>query len=586
MTTITDKLLHPKFTYTTPTIQPTLKNSIYDVKSEQPTKFELTKIKYLDKDYKDTSKAKEFKKAKIDILEDTGVKNISGVSFDEDPFKSFFGFKETQTVPDKFLDGYYKYNLKGMTNETFAKDRLLAGEGNMTDLERRLQNQEEFLELYDRQQGYRDSILDTEDEIIKADYTRAKAHIEKDDRRQGISEDKTRAKLKEKNIEIRKAIRDRHDDMIRDMDYELDDEVKEIKTPNYENKHFGDLEQIDNIAKEINEGKGLKSVRIRGINNIFKKYDLPLMTTAMDDERKNEILQDNFRQIREFLGEKTNKIKQKFRSTKMKAVVDNKRLSENVATAIAKQKAEKEEKKEGILINQAASKIGTKYKKHLAKKLTALPPTPEPATAPPTPMTADDDDDEFRISTALGKLKGTTPTRRQASPPPPKEATPKKGATPAKPVAIAPPPSPSILAPAKQAPTTAGGGAKGTGIPKLKGILKQPASSQVIAQQLPVAPLSLATLTKVINDLKEVITDRTQDEKFTANDVKLMADFNQAFPNTKVSRKTTIKTATQKLTELENQLRLKNLSIPKGAGLQRTPAKGAGGAGGGGRVLG
>ena len=74
MTTITDKLLHPKFTYTTPTIQPTLKNSIYDVKSEQPTKFELTKIKYLDKDYKDTSKAKEFKKAKVDILEDTGVK--------------------------------------------------------------------------------------------------------------------------------------------------------------------------------------------------------------------------------------------------------------------------------------------------------------------------------------------------------------------------------------------------------------------------------------------------------------------------------------------------------------------------------
>ena len=37
--------------------------------------------------------------------------------------------------------------------------------------------------------------------------------------------------------------------------------------------------------------------------------------------------------------------------------------------------------------------------------------------------------------------------------------------------------------------------------------------------------------------------------------------------------------------ELENQLRLKNLSIPKGAGLQRTPAKGAGGAGGGGRVV-
>jgi hypothetical protein len=225
MTTITDKLLHPKFTYTTPTIQPTFKNSIYDVKSDQPTKFELRKIKYLDKDYKYTSKAKEFKKAKIDILEDTGVKNISGVSFDEDPFKSFFGFKETQQVPDKFLDGYYKYNLKGMTNETFAKDRLLVGEGNMTDLERRLQSQEEFLEMYDRQQGYRDSILDSQDDVIKADYTRAKGNIEKDDRRNGISEDKTRAKLKEKKIEVTKAVRDRHDDMIKDMDLELDENV-------------------------------------------------------------------------------------------------------------------------------------------------------------------------------------------------------------------------------------------------------------------------------------------------------------------------------------------------------------------------
>ena len=67
--------------------------------------------------------------------------------------------------------------------------------------------------------------------------------------------------------------------------------------------------------------------------------------------------------------------------------------------------------------------------------------------------------------------------------------------------------------------------------------------------------------------------------------VQFMADFNKAFPNTKVSRKTTIKTATQKLTELENEFRLRNLSVPKGAGLQRTPAKGAGGAGGGGRVV-
>ena len=42
MSNITDKLLHPKFTNTIPHIKPSLKNSIYDVKSEQPTNFELS----------------------------------------------------------------------------------------------------------------------------------------------------------------------------------------------------------------------------------------------------------------------------------------------------------------------------------------------------------------------------------------------------------------------------------------------------------------------------------------------------------------------------------------------------------------
>ena len=192
MSTITDKLLHPKFTNTTPHIKPSLKNSIYDVKSEQPKSFELTKIKYLDKDYKDTSKAKEFKKAKIDVLEDTGVRNISGVSFEEDPFKSVFGFKTTEKIPDKYLDGYYKYNLKGMTNEKFATDRLLAGEGAMTDLEVRLQNEAEFLELYDRQQGYRDSILDGQDNVINEEFEPTRRAIIRDDKRDKVATEITK----------------------------------------------------------------------------------------------------------------------------------------------------------------------------------------------------------------------------------------------------------------------------------------------------------------------------------------------------------------------------------------------------------
>jgi len=129
------------------------------------------------------------------------------------------------------------------------------------------------------------------------------------------------------------------------MDHELNDEANQIKTPIYKEKHSGDLDQLDKLTNEIKTGKDLKNVRFKAINNIFKKYDLPLLTTAMNTQRKNEIIMDNYEQLDKFLDGKANKIKHKFRSNKIKAVVDNKRLSENVATAIAKQTAERAEKK-------------------------------------------------------------------------------------------------------------------------------------------------------------------------------------------------------------------------------------------------
>jgi len=150
MTTITDKLRRRDFKTKAPQIQPTLKNTIYDYKPTQVKSFELARAKYLDEDYKDGNKAKDFSPANINVLEDTGVKNVSGVSFNEDPFGEFFGFK-SENVPDRYLDGYYQFNLKGMTNNKFIKDRLLASGGNITDLEARVQDQEEFLELLETQ---------------------------------------------------------------------------------------------------------------------------------------------------------------------------------------------------------------------------------------------------------------------------------------------------------------------------------------------------------------------------------------------------------------------------------------------------
>ena len=89
MTNITDKLRNPNFKYKAPNVKPTLKNTIYDYKPDQIKSFELARTKYLDQDYKDGNKPKEFQQANIDVLEDTGIKNISGVSFNEDPFGAF-----------------------------------------------------------------------------------------------------------------------------------------------------------------------------------------------------------------------------------------------------------------------------------------------------------------------------------------------------------------------------------------------------------------------------------------------------------------------------------------------------------------
>ena len=109
-----------------PNIKPTLDNvEAFDFTPNKTKDFKPEHIQELDKDYKDTSKAKEFNEAVIKTPEDTGIKSfVFGNYFQDDPFEEFSGMKAEQ-VPDKYLDGYYMHRLKGKTNKDVMEMRFL-----------------------------------------------------------------------------------------------------------------------------------------------------------------------------------------------------------------------------------------------------------------------------------------------------------------------------------------------------------------------------------------------------------------------------------------------------------------------------
>jgi hypothetical protein len=289
MTTITDKLRRRDFKTKPPQIQPTLKNTIYDYTPTQVKSFELARAKYLDEDYKDGNKAKDFSPAKIDVLEDTGVKNVSGVSFNEDPFGDFFGFK-SENVPDRYLDGYYQYNLKGMTNNKFIKDRLLVQGTELSDDS--FLAEQEYLELLERQRVLEADIKGSEEDEIYTFFNREKRRLrqEKDTTKEPI--ESYAEKVKSKKIEVKRAVIERNTKAISEIEPKLKTEVEALKK-------LGDndvAKLAELFPRDLPEGS-LIIPRIRTANIIFKKYNLPLLKSTMDGTEMKNLTVDNIKII-------------------------------------------------------------------------------------------------------------------------------------------------------------------------------------------------------------------------------------------------------------------------------------------------
>jgi hypothetical protein len=174
------------------------------------------------------------------------------------------------------------------------KNNQLSEGGNITDLEGRLQNQAEFLEMLNKQHLM-------EEEPLRRNLAIAEQEIDEG------SDDETEktTKFNKRKIEVQKAVRDT-------VQKELQDKVKDIKTPTHTTPNFSDIKKIDDLLTGMGDEEGkdkLNTVRLRAMNIIFKKYNLPLLTTVMNKEKTIKQIDSNKDKISKFVDEGSNIIK-------------------------------------------------------------------------------------------------------------------------------------------------------------------------------------------------------------------------------------------------------------------------------------
>jgi hypothetical protein len=274
MSTITDKLRSIDYKNKAPITKASLKDTILDFKADPKKEFNDNKPNVLDKDFNEKGvKRVQFKPDNnVKLVEDTGTKQMKRANFNNDPFRVFFGF-ESREVPNRKLDGYYEYNLEGKDNIDFMKDNLLREGGNVTDLEARLTAKEEFLELY-RLKGEK---LKEVEPKIKENIDIELGKVEKAERRKLPEETK---------IEVERAVREGSKKEL--SDYIEKEHQHAVKPPKNAIKALEKLSDL-NLA----EADQRNAIWRRAVNNVFKKYKLPQITTVMDATKISELIKKN-----------------------------------------------------------------------------------------------------------------------------------------------------------------------------------------------------------------------------------------------------------------------------------------------------
>jgi len=401
MTTIEDKIRKLDYEDKAPDIKPTLKNTLYDFHPDNTKKFKLEHTKEFDRDFKD-GKTKSFKEdTNIKMFGDSKYKHFTA-SKAKDPFEKLFGYKHTER-PNKYLDGYYEFNMKGKDNTFYMKDNLLREQGVITDLEARLQAKEEFMEQYHvRQENEKRIPTETERIFNEEESTRAvdadegkepeAIQVEKAQRRQQTEEDvradiesevedvlqalKEETELPENNV---KAINKRFDDFL----------IPEKRTP-------ATRKGMNNLIKELKKGIpiNVKQITMRMTEDDITKAlkDVKEQFNKFIETKAVEKIQTNYRRhrhkstIAEKAEEKVKEI-ERHRSqmfAKTRADTDKaKALISQYKTKTPEEKAREQEARARELASQGGL-ASTGRGRRLSGTAQTLPPPPPPIPTAPT----------------------------------------------------------------------------------------------------------------------------------------------------------------------------------------------------------
>ena len=409
MTTIEDKIRKLDYEDKAPDIKPTLKNTMFDFHPDKSKKFKLEHTKEFDRDFKD-GKAKTFKEdTNIKMLGDSKYKHFT-VSKATDPFEKLFGYKHTER-PNRYLDGYYQFNMKGKDNTFYMKDNLLREEGHLTELEQRLQDQEEFMQQYFiHQENAKRIPTETETKFNEAEEARALTDVDngKDAEQIKVEKAQRRQQIEEEVIDDIKA-------EVEDI-LEALEEQKQLPERNIVaiNKRFNDFLDPKNrspatrkgMVKLIQELKNNLGIKVKQITIPMKEDAITKAITDVKEKFNNYIEEQKNKvvtQIQKHIRRRINKSKvAKAGEEKLKALerqrgqmygkareeVDKVKaiISQNKPKT-PEEKAREQEARARELASQGGL-ASTGRQRQLSGTNQTLPPPPPPIpTAPTAPTT-------------------------------------------------------------------------------------------------------------------------------------------------------------------------------------------------------
>jgi hypothetical protein len=338
----------------------------------------------------------------------------------------------------------------------------------------------------------------------------------------------------------------------------LSEQIKEIKAPHKEN--YKDVNKLTEIKKQMDKGV-LQFVRLKAANNIYRTYKLPQLTTAQSEGQQQSLMESNKQFIEKYLEKKSNEAKARterlFGATR-KAIAAGggglkgsgiptrttaaapapspatvaRKPSPVVAAAPAAAPVVAPAKTGGFVISakpQASKQIGAGGAGVQPVLSTRPPPGHELKQASPIPFGQLSPQLRYESPQAGTRLSlGASPAGSE-----------RKGS----------------VAPIR--PTSVG---KAATDPEAAAAHR--AMSRAARDTAATIPVDLAEITAAVEAFESILSGKSNEDKFTAQEIETLKQHNKLFPKGAVTGGSTVRTIQHKLDLLKLQQRVGNLKSP------------------------